>query len=130
MFAYSSGVDEDHTDVNVMTADGVFVRNLTQHEALDQSPDWQAIPAPETRRRCGDLMEADPGALDVRANGLGCGAARRLAARWARTGHPDAIRKYRAEVVDYGGTLRVVLTRHGRHHDRRLVVFLHQPPEA
>ena len=95
MFAYSSGVDEDHTDVNVMTTDGVWLRNLTQHESLDQSPDWQAIPAPDTKRRCGDLGDADPGVRDVRANGMGCGAARRLADRWARKGRPDAIPQVR-----------------------------------
>ena len=69
MIAYSSGTDDAHLDINVMTAAGVHLRQLTDYPGHDESPDWQAIPAPHTDRRCGDLAETGPGARDVRAAG-------------------------------------------------------------
>ncbi len=50
LLAYSSGVDNNHADTKVMTAAGTFVRQLTDFEGRDESPDWQPIPAPPTKR--------------------------------------------------------------------------------
>jgi hypothetical protein len=142
MLAYSSGLDNAHVDIHVMTAGGVHLSRLTTYEGRDESPDWQRIPAPDTDRRCGDLTAS--GARDVRATGVGCREARWLAWRWAATGGRTRIDGYEARVTDFGGTLRVVLTRHrghGREHEHdagdvaeldgqarhdRLVAFLHQ----
>ena len=84
--AYTSGPDNTHGDINVMTAGGVHLRRLTEFEEADESPDWQAIPAAETDRRCGDTTTA----TDVRAAGRGmpCSKARRLAERWSEHGMP------------------------------------------
>jgi hypothetical protein len=149
MLAYSSGIDNDHVDINVMTAAGVHLAQLTSFEGRDESPDWQPIPAPDTDRRCGDLATSGPGARDVRAAGVSCAKALRLAARWADQGRPPSVKHFDAAVTDFGGTLRVVLTRrhrHGRDDDdddseaadaraahapsRKLVAFLYQPPAA
>jgi len=120
MLAYTSGPDNLLGDINVMTAGGVHLRTLTSYEGRDESPDWQSIPAPDTDRRCGDLP-ADAIA-DVRAAGrsLHCRQALRVAERWAGGRTP---RRYAAEVSDYGGTTRVVLTKARRHEDK-LVAFL------
>ena len=127
MLAYSSGADNDHVDINVMTAEGVHLRQLTDYEGRDESPDWQPIPAPDTDRRCGDV--GDDGPRDVRAAGRGlrCREARRLAKRWWRLGHPARVRGYQVATEDFGGIVRVVLTRRG-HHGRhgKLVAFLSQ----
>jgi TolB protein len=119
MLAYSSGTDDLHLDINVMTAAGVHLRRLTDYEGRDESPDWQTIPAPATDVRCGDQAESGPGIYDVRAAGRGmsCRKALALAARW-----PRRRRGFEAEVTDFGGTLRVVLTKHAK-----LVAFLRQP---
>lgn len=143
MIAYSSGTDDAHLDINVMTAAGEHLRQLTDYPGHDESPDWQAIPAPDTDRRCGDLTETGPGARDVRAAGRGvwCHKARELAARWSpveQSGHrPAKVEGFAADVTDFGGTLRVVLTHGGNHHDHhghhghhgndKLVAFLYQP---
>ena len=129
LLAYTSGPDNDHGDIKVMTLAGVDLRQLTFYEGRDESPDWQAIPAPHARRRCGDVVETGPGAHDVRARGRGlsCRTARRLAARWIAAGRPARLNRWRAEVTDFGGTLRVVLERGGRR--PRLVAFLDQPEE-
>jgi Tol biopolymer transport system component len=149
MLAYSSGLDNDHLDINVMTAAGVHLSQLTSYEGHDESPDWQPIPAPDTDRRCGDLAASGPGAHDVRAAGVPCRKALKLAARWAANGQPASINRYEADVTDFGGTLRVVLTRHtwhardddddgaadaaaapkhgGHGHRRDLIAFLYQP---
>jgi Tol biopolymer transport system component len=124
MLAYSSGLDDLHLDINVMTTEGVHLRTLTNFAGRDESPDWQTIPAPDTDRRCGDI--ADGGPLDVRAAGRGlrCRKARRLARAWWRQ---DALRHYDVATEDFGGIERVILTRHRRHGRDKLVVFLFQP---
>jgi Tol biopolymer transport system component len=145
--AYSSGVDNDHVDIKVMTAAGTFLRQLTDYEGRDESPDWQPIPAPPSERRCGDVVETGPGAHDVRAAGLSCRKALALAARWSPV-QPTAHRqskheRFDADVTDFGGTWRVVLTQrriHDRDHGHRdgdgedrehrhdkLIAFLYQP---
>ena len=110
MLAYSSGADNNHVDINVMTTDGVHLRTLTDYAGRDESPDWQPIPAPDTDRRCGE----------VRATKVGCRKAHRLAARWAAG---KKLRGWDVEAEDFGGVTRVILARH-----RKLVTFLYQPP--
>jgi len=91
MLAYSSGAEDSHLDINVMTSSGSHLRRLTDYEGGDESPDWQAIPAPHTDRRCGDLAATGAGARDIRAAGRGllsCEKARELAARWSSAGPP------------------------------------------
>jgi dipeptidyl aminopeptidase/acylaminoacyl peptidase len=137
MLAYSSGADDLHLDINVMTAGGLHLRRLTDYEGRDESPDWQAIPAPQTDRRCGDLVATGSGARDVRAAGLSCRKARRLAARWSESRQPGGRRGRRggfdATVEGFGGLLRVVLTEgraredDGDDQEDRLVAFLFQP---
>jgi Tol biopolymer transport system component len=123
--AYTSGADNTHGDINVMTAGGVHLRRLTTFPEADESPDWQAIPAADTDRRCGDVTPA----TDVRAAGRGmpCSKARRLADRWSRRGMPPSIRRFDAQVDDFGGTLRVELERRGWRKEQ-LVTFLHPRP--
>jgi TolB protein len=125
MLAYSSGADNDHVDINVMTARGVHLRQLTDYEGRDESPDWQPIPAPDTDRRCGDV--ADGGPMDVRAAGrkLRCGKARRLAMKWWRRDRPDRVRGYDVATEDFGGVVRVLLTHRRKH---RLVAFIVKAP--
>jgi Tol biopolymer transport system component len=126
--AYTSGPDNTHGDINVMTVAGVHLRRLTDFEGADESPDWQAIPAADTDRRCGD----EPPATDLRAAGHGmpCAKATRLAWRWIERGMPDSIRRFDAFVEDFGGTLRIELVRrHGRNKER-LVTFLLTPARA
>jgi Tol biopolymer transport system component len=113
MLAYSSGLDNDHVDINVMTTEGEHLRQLTDYVGRDESPDWQAIPAPDARRHCG-------GPLDIRATRLSCRRAARLAARWA---DGETLRKWDIQADDFGGVTRVILTRH-----RKLVTFLYEPP--
>ena len=117
--AYTSGPDNTQGDINVMTAGGVHLRRLTDFEGADESPDWQAIPAAETDRRCGDVAPA----TDVRAAGHGmpCTKARRLVLRWSTH---RALRHFDGLVEDFGGTLRVELVR-GKRHEQQLVTFLH-----
>jgi TolB protein len=122
--AYTSGSDNTHGDINVMTAGGIHLRVLTSSfEGADESPDWQAIPAADTDRRCGDAGVA----VDVRAagHGLRCTKARRLAERWSERGMPPELRRYAAHVEDFGGTLRVELIRRQGHRNEELVTFLH-----
>jgi Tol biopolymer transport system component len=133
MLAYSSGADNDHLDVNVMTTAGVHLRRLTDFEGRDESPDWQPIPAPDTDRRCGDLAATGAGARDVRAagKGLSCEKARDLAASWPPSGDADRVEGFDAAVDDFGGLHRVVLTHRGNREDDtgndKLVAFLFQP---
>ncbi len=136
MLAYSSGRDDLHLDINVMTSAGVHLRQLTDYEGRDESPDWQAIPAPTTDRRCGDPAETGAGARDVRAagDGLSCEKALELAAKWSPSekpgNRPAKVQGFDADVTDFGGTLRVVLTHRGNHGDTgndKLVTFLYQP---
>jgi TolB protein len=122
--AYTSGPDNTHGDINVMTAGGIHLRVLTSSfDGADESPDWQAIPAADTDRRCGDAGVA----VDVRAagHGLRCTKARRLAERWSERGMPPELRRYAAHVEDFGGTLRVELIRRQGHRNEELVTFLH-----
>lgn len=121
--AYTSGADNTHGDINVMTATGRHLRVLAPYEGLDESPDWQAIPAPRTARRCGDV--AARSLRDVRARGLGmiCLRARSLARRWARADRPHRINRFKVRTKDFGGTTRVVMTRRGII-GRQLVAFL------
>ena len=137
LLAYSSGTDDAHLDINVMTATGVHLRRLTDYPGHDESPDWQAIPAPPTDRRCGDPAGAGPGVRDVRAagDGLSCDKALELAALWSPAekpgNRPAKIEGFDADVTDFGGTQRVVLTHRGNHEDDtgndKLVAFLYQP---
>ncbi|MGH2944202.1 MAG: TolB family protein, partial [Solirubrobacteraceae bacterium] len=81
LLAYTSGPDVRHGDIRVMTAAGRDLRRLTTYRGADESPDWQAIPAPRTDRRCGDAARTGRGAFDVRGagRGLSCRQARALA---------------------------------------------------
>ena len=54
-----------------MTAAGRHLRRLTTYANADESPDWQAIPAARTDRRCGDLPLSRRQVLDVRSAGRG-----------------------------------------------------------
>jgi Tol biopolymer transport system component len=136
LLAYSSGIDNEHLEINVMTVAGVHLRTLTDYFGRDESPDWQPIPAPPTDLRCGDLLQSGVGAHDVRAagKGLSCEKARDLAARWSpgetRANRPAKLEGFDAEVTDFGGTSRVVLTHRGNHGDDtgndKLVAFLYQ----
>jgi TolB protein len=129
LLAYTSGPDDAHGDIRVMTAAGRDLRRLTTYRGADESPAWQAIPAPRTDRRCGDAARAGRGAFDVRraGRGLSCRQARALARRWLEAGRPRLLRGYTATTTDFGGTLRVDLRRRGRGGDRRgLVTFLYQ----
>jgi Tol biopolymer transport system component len=121
--AYTSGPDNTHGDINLMTAGGVHLERLTDFEGADESPDWQTIPAAETDRRCGDAGAA----TDIRSAGRGvpCPKSRRLAERWSERGMPPSIRRFDARVEDFGGTLRVELVRRHGHHKQQLVTFLH-----
>jgi TolB protein len=126
LLAYTSGSDNHHGDIHVMTRGGRELRTLTSYAGPDESPDWQAIPAPRTARACGDLVTSGRGGRDVRAigRGLRCPAARALARRWARAGRRAArVSGYRVQVRDFGGVRRVVLRR-GAGAGRRLVAFL------
>jgi TolB protein len=129
LLAYTSGPDDAHGDTHVMTAAGEHLRQLTFYEGLDESPDWQPIPAPRTDRTCGDVATTGPGAHDVRAagGGLACRRALALARRWAKQPGRARISGFAARVTDYGGTQRVVLARHGGKR-RKLVAFLYEPP--
>jgi len=126
--AYTSGADNTHGDINVMTVAGVHLRRLTDFDGADESPDWQAIPAADTDRRCGD----EPPATEVRAAGHGmpCAKATRLARRWIEHGMPNSIRRFDALVEDFGGTLRVELVRRYGRHKEMLVTFLLTPARA
>jgi hypothetical protein len=137
MLAYSSGRDNLHLDINVMTSAGVHLRKLTNYEGRDESPDWQPIPAPTTERRCGDPAGTGAGARDVRAAGAGlsCKKALKLAANWSPSEKPGTrqakVRGFDADVTDFGGTLRVLLTHRGNRDgdtgNDKLVTFLYQP---
>jgi Tol biopolymer transport system component len=125
--AYTSGPDNMHGDINVMTAGGVHLRRLTEFELADESPDWQAIPAADTDRRCGD--EAPATGVRAAGRGMPCAKATRLARRWSERGMPNSIRGFEALVEDFGGTLRIeLLRRHGRDKEK-LVTFLHPRPD-
>jgi TolB protein len=125
--AYTSGVDNTHGDINVMTASGRHLRTITDYPGLDESPDWQSIPAPKTARRCGNAVKTGAGARDVRARGLGlrCERVLSLARRWTLSGRPTRISGFAVKTKGFGGTSRVVMTRHedGR---GQLVAFLDQ----
>jgi Tol biopolymer transport system component len=125
--AYTSGLDNTHGDIHVMTAAGVHLDRLTNFDGADESPDWQTIPAADTDRRCGDAGAA----VDVRAAGHGmpCAKATRLAERWSDRGMPSEIRRFDALVEDFGGTLRVELVRRHGHDKEQLVTFLHPRPD-
>jgi TolB protein len=128
LLAYTSGPDDEHGDIAVMdAATGAPVRTLTTYPGADESPDWQAIPAPRTDARCGDAVRTGRGARDVRraGRGLTCPQARGLARRWVRAHMPRRVRGYAATARDFGGLRRVQL-RHGSGRQRRLVAFLYQ----
>ena len=109
MLAYSSGSDELHGDIHVMTSAGQHLRRLTTFAGRDESPDWQAIPAPATSRRCGDLAALGP--RDIRAGGgATCATATALALTWSLTKAPS-VGGFAVAVTDFGGVTRVVMTR-------------------
>lgn len=120
---YTSGPDNLNGDINVMTASGRQLGVLQPHEGRDESPDWQAIPAPKTARRCGSVSSRD--VRDVRARGIGmiCLRARSIARRWAKAGRPTRISRFKVRTKDFGGTTRVVMTRRATL-GRQLVTFL------
>lgn len=128
LLAYTSGPDDTHGDTHVMTAAGTHLRRLTFYDGIDESPDWQAIPAPRTDRACGDVARVGAGAHDVRARGRGlpCRSARALVRRWTRDGRPGRVGGFAARTADYGGTLRVTLARRAGER-RQLVAFLYEP---
>ena len=137
MLAYTSGATNVTGDIHVMTSAGVHLRQLAPYDGIDESPDWQLIPAPSSDRRCGDAAGAGPGAHDVRATGegLACEKALQLAASWsasARLGdRPSKVKGFDAEAVDFGGVLRVILTHRGNRDsnatgNQKLVAFLYQ----
>ena len=84
LLAFTSGPDDKHGDIHVMPAAGGDARRLTTYANADESPDWQAIPAPRSDARCGGLGRAGRGVSDVRAAGRGltCATARTLVRRW------------------------------------------------
>jgi hypothetical protein len=103
-----------------MTSAGQHVRRLTSFAGRDESPDWQAIPAPGTSSRCGDLAQLGP--RDVRAGGgASCLTAVSLALSWSLT-KAGWVGGFAVAVTDFGGTSRVVMTR-----GAQVVAFLHQP---
>lgn len=110
-----------------MTAAGRHLRRVTAHAGADESPDWQAISAPRTDRRCGDIARTGRGAYDVRRAGraLTCAQARALVRRWLRARRPSRLRGHRATTAHFGGTTRVQLRR-GNEGRRRLVAFLYR----
>ena len=128
LLAYTSGPDDAHGDTHVMTAAGRHIRRLTFYDGIDESPDWQAIPAPRTDRTCGDVVRVGAGAHDVRARGRGlpCRSARALVRRWTRAGRPGRVGGFTARAADYGGTQRVRLARRAGAR-RQLVAFLYEP---
>ncbi len=122
MLAYTSGPDDLHGDIHVMTSAGVHLRQLTSFAGRDESPDWQAIPAPATLARCGDLAPLGPGAHDIRAGGgASCLSAVSLALTWSLL-KPASVGGFAVVVTDFGGTSRVVMTR-----GAQVVAFLYQP---
>lgn len=125
LLAYTSGASNATGDIHVMTAAGRHLRRLTSYARADESPDWQAIPAPRTARRCGDVARAGRDVYDVRraGRGLSCARARALARRWMRARRPSRVHGYRATTADFGGTTRVQLRR-GKGSGRRVVAFL------
>ena len=127
LLAFTSGPDDRHGDIHVIPAAGSDARKLTSYENADESPDWQAIPAPRTDARCGGLGRAGGAVSDVRraGRGLTCPAARTLVRRWLAAGRPRRVRGYTATVKDFGGLRRVQL-RGGAGARGALVVFLHQ----
>ena len=127
LLAYTSGPDDKHGDTHVMTAAGKHLRQLTFYEGIDESPDWQAIPAPRSDRTCGDAAKVGTGAHDVRAagRGLACRSALALARRWTKAGRPRRVGGFAARVADYGGTPRVTLVRRAGKR-RQLVAFLYE----
>jgi TolB protein len=127
LLAFTRGPDEKHGDIHVMAVAGSDARRLTSYANADESPDWQAIPAPRTAVRCGGLGRTGRSVSDVRAGGRGltCSAARTLVRRWLTAKRPRRVRGYRATVTDFGGLRRVVLRR-GDGGRQRLVAFLHR----
>jgi TolB protein len=128
LLAYSTGADAAHGDIGIMGADtGGLLRRLADDPLADESPDWQAIPAPRTTARCGDAVKSGRGARDVRGfgKGLTCGRARSLARRWVRAHMPRHVRGFVATSKDYGGLRRVELRR-GSGPRRTVVAFLYQ----
>lgn len=127
MLVYSGGFDPMHGDIKVMTADGVVLHQVTTFDGRDESPDWQAIPAPATTRACDSV--APPDIRDVRSRAVPCRRAQNLVRRWIRNvGRPPRGRPLRAQVDDFGGTRRVILSDTGRHQRRDgIVAFLWEP---
>ncbi len=128
VLAYTSGPDDKHGDIHLMTAAGRHLAALTSYAGPDESPDWQAIPAPHTARRCGGLVARGPGVYDVRAigRGLTCIAARALARGWTVSGRPARVGGFHVDADDFGGLARVVLRR-ADGPVRRLVAFIDEP---
>jgi len=128
LLAYTSGFDNRHGNIHLMTSAGRHVRRLTSYANADESPDWQAIPAAPTDRRCGAPSLTRRQVRDVRSAGPGltCSQSRGLARRWLKAGLPRTVRGFAAVAKGFGGVRRVELRRDedGR---RMLVTFLYQP---
>ena len=75
LLAFTSGPDNLHGDIHVMTDRGRVLRRLTDFDGRDESPDWQPIPAPRTDRRCGDVSHGGALARDVGPRDGACPAA-------------------------------------------------------
>lgn len=131
LLAFTSGPDEKHGDIHVMPAAGSDARRLMRYANADESPDWQAIPAPRTDARCGGIGRTGRGVSDVRAGGRGltCHTARALVRRWLTAKRLRSVSGYGVTVTDFGGLRRVVLRRGNGGH-RRLVAFLHRSPST
>jgi len=128
LLAYTSGSDDSHGNIHLMTPAGRHVRRLTSYANADESPDWQAIPAAATDRRCGDPALTRRQVRDVRSAGAGltCSRSRGLARRWLQAGLPRRVRGFAAVTKGFGGVRRIELRRDD---DGRgsLVTFLYQP---
>ena len=120
MLVYSGGPDGQRGDIKVMTVAGEPVTQLTDFVGRDESPDWQTIPAPRTTRKCETPPEF--AIRDLRTRGVSCSKALKIVRRWLEGRFANG-GCYEAQVDDFGGTDRVMLTRR-RQEGHRLVTFL------
>ena len=105
------------SDIWVMNADGSGLRRLTDDPSRDESPDWQPVPfATSGHTACGDVGLDRGQASSVVAEGTGCRAALRLAARWAARAaagtRPARVRGFDCTATPHTLDLVVVDCRH------------------